>query len=145
MSVDFFWTTGDLYDYLPLGNNHSIHKHTSCEVAAQRSKNLSLHTAHCVKECCEFLWSIRWFSVTGLIKAKWNLPPLLQLVQQGHSETPSLLQLLVSSTQPLHELFQKTGFLHAPLDQLFLQIQSSPREKVFIRNQTVKYPKMFKK
>jgi len=43
----------------------------------------------------------------------------------------------VSSTPPLHELFQRIGFLHAPPDRLFLQIQSSPEEKVFIHNQTL--------
>lgn len=41
VGVDFFFfgTTGDLHSYLPLGNNHYIHKHTTYEVAAQRSKN----------------------------------------------------------------------------------------------------------
>lgn len=77
------------------------------------------------------------FSVSGLIKTNWDWPQLLQLVQQGHSETPSLSQLLVFSTQPLHELFQKIGFLHVPLDRLFLQIQSSPKEKVFIYTWTL--------
>lgn len=65
----------------------------------------------------------------GLWQASWNSPQLLQLVQQGHSETPSLLQLPVSSVQLLHELFQKIGFLHAPLSRLFLQTQSNPKDK----------------
>lgn len=43
----------------------------------------------------------------------------------------------MSSTQPLHELFRKTGFLHVPLDRLFLRILSSPEEKVFIHTQTL--------
>lgn len=109
------------------------HLQRSCTEVEEQ--DFSLHIAHCMKECCKLPWSIRWFSVSGLIKASWNLPQLLQLVQQGHSEIPSLSQLLVSSTPPLHELFQKTGFLHAPLDRLFLQIQSSPEEKVFIHTQ----------
>lgn len=137
MAVDGFFC--NLQYYPQLGNNHYIHKYStykmSCIEVQQQDFRVCIQST--VQTTAVNFSEVLSFSVSGLIKTNWDLPQLLQLVQQGHSEIPSLSQLLVFSTQPLHELFQKIGFLHVPLDRLFLQIQSSPKEKVFIYTWTL--------